>query len=56
MDRACFSSPSHRILAMRRGEKEEILSLSISPPEDEALILLEKRFVTGKGNDSGLVK
>lgn len=49
-------SPSHRILAMRRGEKEEILSLSISPPEDEALILLEKRFITGKGSDSGLVR
>lgn len=50
------TSPSHRILAMRRGEKEEVLSLTIAPPEDEALILLERRFVTGKGKDSELVK
>lgn len=50
------TSPSHRILAMRRAEKEEILSLSIAPPEDEAIILLEKRFVTGKGKDSDLVR
>lgn len=50
------TSPSHRILAMRRAEKEEILSLTISPPEDEAVILLEKRFVTGKGKDSDLVR
>src|ERR1700710_150737 len=31
------SAPSHRILAMRRGEKEEILYLDIKPEEDEAI-------------------
>ena len=39
--------PSHRLLAMRRGEKEMILSLSIRPPEEEALATLEKKFLRG---------
>ncbi len=39
------NTPSHRILAMRRGETEGILSLSVFPPEDEALELLEDLFV-----------
>lgn len=29
--------PSHRMLAMRRGEKEEVLRLSVSAPESEIL-------------------
>ena len=41
------SVPSHRILAMRRGENESILSLKIAPPEDEALHILENMFVSG---------
>ncbi len=41
--------PSHRVLAMRRGEKEGFIDLRISPPQDEALALLEAMFVTGKG-------
>ena len=39
--------PSHRLLAMRRGEKELILMLDIYPPEDEATMLLERQFVKG---------
>ena len=39
--------PSHRLLAMRRGEKEEILTLHISPPEEEAFEILETLFVKG---------
>jgi uncharacterized protein len=46
------SAPSHRILAMRRGEKEDILNLTIAPPEEEAVALLEAIFVTGEGGDS----
>jgi len=38
-------SPSHRILAMRRGETEGILSLSIEVPEEEALGILHTIFV-----------
>lgn len=41
------SAPSHRILAMRRGEKEEILTLRVLPPEDEALVIVRTKFVKG---------
>ncbi len=37
--------PSHRLLAMRRGEEEGFLKLTIMPPEDVALDLVEKQFV-----------
>ncbi len=49
-------APSHRILAMRRGEKEGFLSLQIYPPEDEALSLLEALFVKGENAVSSQVK
>jgi uncharacterized protein len=42
-------APSHRILAMRRGEKEGVLTLRVHPPEAEALALLENHFVKGNG-------
>ncbi|MDR3696706.1 Tex family protein [Mucilaginibacter sp.] len=48
--------PSHRILAMRRGEKEEILWLDLKPEEDEAIDLLEKAFVTGNNTSADQVK
>jgi len=46
------TAPSHRILAVRRGEKEEVLNLSIEPPEKDALKMLETHFVKGDGEDS----
>ena len=49
-------APSHRILAMRRGEKEEILSLSIGPPPELAIAILEALFVTGEGPDTEQVR
>jgi uncharacterized protein len=39
--------PSHRMLAMRRGEKEEVLFLSILAPVVEILAGLKERFITG---------
>ncbi|MBN2468167.1 MAG: RNA-binding transcriptional accessory protein [Deltaproteobacteria bacterium] len=39
------AAPSHRILAMRRGEKEGFLTMRINPPEDEAVALLDTLFV-----------
>ena len=42
-------APSHRILAMRRGEKEEFLTLRVVPPEAEAIGILETLFVQGSG-------
>jgi protein Tex len=41
--------PSHRILAMFRGEEEGFLRLSIKPADENALTLLEKQFITGRG-------
>jgi uncharacterized protein len=41
--------PSHRLLAIRRGETEGFLMMRISAPEESALLLLEPLFVTGKG-------
>ncbi|GET33735.1 RNA-binding transcriptional accessory protein [Prolixibacter bellariivorans] len=40
--------PSHRMLAMRRGEKEGFLKLSISPDEDRVMERLERLFVKGR--------
>lgn len=42
-------SPSHRVLAMRRGEKELILMLDIGPEEASAINLLEDQFVKNRG-------
>jgi uncharacterized protein len=49
-------APSHRILAMRRGEKEEFLTLRVSPPEAEAIALLDALFVKGNGPVSQQVR
>jgi uncharacterized protein len=50
------TAPSHRILAMRRGEKEGFLTLKILPPEDEALNILDSLFVKGEGASSEQVR
>ncbi len=50
------SAPSHRILAMRRGEAENILNMTISPVFEEAIAILENLFVTGNGEDSNQVR
>ena len=44
------SAPGHRVLAMRRGEKEKFLRLTISPPEDQALEILRRNYLA---NSSG---
>ncbi|MDX2441506.1 MAG: Tex family protein [Desulfobacterales bacterium] len=48
--------PSHRMLAMRRGEKEDFLNLDILPDEEEATAILESLFVKGENKDSAQVK
>jgi len=40
--------PSHRMLAMRRGEKEEVLRLSVEAPMEEILLRLKGRLVRGE--------
>ncbi len=49
-------APSHRILAMRRGENEDILNLSVLPPEADAIRILETLFVKGGGDDANQVR
>ena len=45
--------PSHRLLAIRRGEAEGILRVHIAPPEDAALRILEPLFVQSPGTPGG---
>jgi len=42
-----FRCSSHRLLAMRRGEAEGILRVSISPEDEQCLETLDRRFVKG---------
>ncbi len=51
-----WQEPAHRVLAMRRGEREEVLTLITQPPEEEALAILEGLFVRGSGADSAQVR
>jgi len=50
------TAPSHRILAMRRGENEDFLTLRVLTPEDEALDILDGLFVKGEGPASQQVR
>ncbi|MCP4347269.1 MAG: RNA-binding transcriptional accessory protein [Desulfobacterales bacterium] len=51
-EEAVTTAPSHRVLAMRRGEKEDILNLSINPSEEDAVDILNRLFVKGDSEDS----
>lgn len=55
-----FSEPlkrcsSHRLLAMRRGENEGILRISISPNDDECTEKIKRNFVRGFNKCSSFV-
>ncbi|SPD75996.1 conserved hypothetical protein [uncultured Desulfobacterium sp.] len=51
------TAPSHRILAMRRGEKEGFLDLSVAPPDlDQACAMLGSLFVKADSPASVQVK
>lgn len=50
------TAPSHRILALRRAEKEIILTLDIEVPEEDALMILESMFIKGMNECSEQVK
>ncbi len=43
---------SHRLLAMRRGEKEMFLSLDISPNEEDVFRIIEKEYLKGPNEAS----
>src|SRR5690606_31996514 len=42
--------PSHRAMAIFRGEKEGFLKVTIQPGKEEAIELLNGLFTSGKGN------
>ena len=48
--------PSHRLLAMRRGEKELILSLEIKPDNAKAIKILENIFLSNNNECSKQVE
>ncbi len=39
--------PSHRMLALRRGEKEKVLRLSVEMPDDELVAYLRRQIIKG---------
>lgn len=43
-------SPSHRVLAMLRGENEGFLKIHIAPPENQAIKTLEKVFLKNESD------
>ncbi len=49
-------APSHRVLAIRRGEKEGFLFHRILPEQESALGILEKQFLNGHGSAAAEVK
>ncbi len=48
--------PSHRILAINRGEKEEYLKVKIQKPEEKILTYIEKDIIKGKTQFSQILK
>ncbi|TYP97626.1 uncharacterized protein BC792_10247 [Sphingobacterium allocomposti] len=49
-------APSHRVLAMRRGEKEGMLYLDIAVEEEKVLPMLEKRYIKASNGAAGHIK
>ncbi|RMD83737.1 MAG: RNA-binding transcriptional accessory protein, partial [Lentisphaerae bacterium] len=49
-------APSHRILAIFRGEQEKILTVRIRPPEEEAISMLDRLFVHTHGETAQIIR
>ena len=50
------AAPSHRVLAMRRGENEAILKLETMPEEEGAISIIEGQFIKGNSAATKQVK
>ena len=48
--------PSHRILAINRGEKEEFLKVKLEKKEDKILYFIEKDVIKGETQFTGMLK
>ena len=47
--------PSHRLLAIRRGANESLLTFSIAPEEEDAISIIERKILTGSNEASAQV-
>ena len=48
--------PSHRILAINRGEKEEFLKVKVEKPEEKIIEILEQKIIMAKTQFSEMLK
>ena len=48
--------PSHRILAINRGEKEEFIKVKIKKPEEKILIYIERDIIKGETQFTEMLK
>ena len=48
--------PSHRILAINRGEKEEYLKVKIEKPEEKIILYMEKDIIKGETQFTQMLK
>ena len=48
--------PSHRILAINRGEKEEFLKVSLNKPDDKIINLISKRIIKNPNYETVLLE
>jgi len=55
-EEALAAAPSHRVLAMRRGEAEGVLRIKVSPSNDEAIDILENAYIDGNSAASEQVR
>ncbi|HLR41237.1 MAG TPA: Tex family protein [Virgibacillus sp.] len=51
---AVRSIASHRILAMNRGEKEDVLKIAIEPPTERIIGYLQKKVVTKRAKEDSI--
>lgn len=51
-----YKIPSHRFLALYRGEREKLLSIKVLPEKEEAMDIMERYFVKSEDACGDLVK
>jgi uncharacterized protein len=49
-------APSHRVLAMFRGENEGLLRVEVAPPDEDAIQILEKRLIKNSSEAAAQVQ
>ena len=51
-----FKIPSHRLLAIIRGEKEGVISFKVQPDKEEAISMVHEFFVRGENSATDFIK